>query len=96
MSDEANDNPGPARCVTAPECFQRHEKIDLALWGEDGRGGIVKDIGDIKNSISSFLKKEAEEKTKGRDWRLLGFAILGSVLAGFAMAALNYVLGHLP
>lgn len=96
MSDEEKANPGAGRNVTVSECFQRHEKIDLALWGKDGRGGIVKDIGDIKNSISFFLKKEAETKTKKRDWRLLGFAILGSTITGIIIAAVNYFLTHLP
>jgi len=95
MSEERNDNPGSARPVTAAECFQRHEKIDLALWGKDGRGGIVKDIGDIKNKVEALLSREAETKTKGRDWRLLGFAILGSIITGVVLAGVNYVLTHL-
>jgi len=94
MSDERNDNPGSAR-VTAAECFQRHQKIDLALWGKDGRGGIVNDINDIKNKLTALLEREAETKTQKRDWRLLGFAVLGSVLAGIIMAVTNYVLTHL-
>jgi len=95
MSEERKDNLNP-RPVTVAECFERHKKIDLALWGKDGRGGIVKDIGDIKNKLTSFLEREAEAKTKGRDWRLLGFAILGSTITGIIIATVNYVLTHLP
>jgi len=99
MSDKPKDNPGPARPITAAECFQRHEKIDRALWGADGLGGIVKDIGDIKNNISALLAREAEAKTeaktKGRDLRQFWFALLGSVTVGLVMAAVNYFLAHL-
>ena len=94
MSEDQKDNPGSARSVTVAECFQRHEKIDLALWGKDGRAGIVKDIGDIKNFISNLVQKESEAKTKGRDWRLLGFAVLGSIITGGIMAAVNYLFIH--
>jgi len=82
--------------VTVAECFQRHEKIDLALWGKDGRSGIVNDITLIKNKVEAILNREAEIKTKKRDWRLLGFAVLGSILAGLVMAGVNYILTHLP
>ena len=99
MSDEETDNPGPASSVTVAECFQRHEKIDLALFGKDGMGGMVKIIGDIKSKVDALDKwrtdQETVTKTKGRDWRLLGFAVLGSVAAGLAMAAVNYFLTHL-
>lgn len=30
------------------------EKVNLALWGEDGRGGIVKDIQDIKSQFKIY------------------------------------------
>jgi len=89
------DNPGSTK-VTVAECFQRHEKIDLALWGKDGRSGIVNDITLIKNKVEAILNREAETKTRKRDWRLLGFAVLGSVVAGLVMAAVNFVLTHLP
>jgi len=94
MSKEGKSNPN-ARRVTVGECLQRHGKIDLALWGPDGRGGMVKDIGDIKNTLNDFLNSQAETKTKGRDWRLLGFAILGSTVTGLVIAGVNYVLTHL-
>jgi len=96
MSEKRKDNPGTARPVTVAECLQRHQKIESALWGSDGLGGIVGDIRDIKNKLTAFLEREAETKTKKRDWRLLGFAVLGSILAGLTMAAVNYFLTHLP
>ena len=27
---------------------EEHHKIEVALWGENGRGGMVKDINDLK------------------------------------------------
>jgi len=96
MSKERKHNSSATRRVTIAECLQRHEKIDLALWGSDGRGGIVKDIADIKNKLTDLLNRQSETKTKSRDWRLLGFAILGSTITGIIIAGINYVLTHLP
>lgn len=90
MSDEGKDNPG--QYVLKSDCKGIMGKIESALWGVDGRGGVVKDIGDIKNFISNFVQKESEAKTKGRDWRLLGFAVLGSIITGVIMVAVNYFL----
>jgi len=96
MSKKRKDKPNATRRVTLGECLQRHEKIDLALFGPDGRGGIVKDIAEIKNKLADLLDRQGETKTKKRDWRLLGFAILGSTITGLIIAAVNYVLTHLP
>ena len=49
--------------VTKQECKETREdctgvasveKINLALWGKDGRGGIVKDIADIKSQLKVY------------------------------------------
>jgi len=51
-ADKEKDNPGNSRVG----------KMELALFGEDGRGGIVSDISDIKadmrviKSWSGFTK----------------------------------------
>jgi len=37
--------------VLKSDCKEIMDKIEIALWGVDGRGGIVKDIGDIKASL---------------------------------------------
>jgi len=95
MAKERKHTSSATRHVTLGECLQRHEKIDLALFGADGRGGMVKDIGDIKNKLTDLLNTQAEAKTKKRDWRLLGFVILGSTITGLIIAAVNYVLTHL-
>jgi len=96
LSKERKHNPSSARRVTLAECFQRHKKIDLALWGKDGRGGMVKDLGDIKNTLTDLVSAQAETKTKKRDWRLLGFTILASTITGLIIVGVNYVLTHLP
>lgn len=49
MSKRKRDNPG--RYVQVGDCRERHEKIELALWGKDGRGGMVKDIADVKMKL---------------------------------------------
>jgi len=95
MSTKRKDNHSATRRVTLGECLQRHEKIDLALFGPDGRGGMVKDIADIKNKLADLLDRQGETKTKKRDWRLLGFAILGSTITGLIIAGVNYLLTHL-
>jgi len=76
--------------------------IKVALVGKDMRGGLLKDMRDMKSSIES-LKHDIgsvkdyidNQKRKGRDWRLLGFAILGSVISGIVIALLNYWLSLL-
>lgn len=35
-------------------CASNNDRINLALWGEDGRGGIVKDIQDIKAQLGAY------------------------------------------
>jgi hypothetical protein len=53
----------PGKFVTAEQCNEKRtqdavstskwrNKIDLALWGSDGRGGMVKDIGDMKKDVA--------------------------------------------
>lgn len=80
-----SDNP----YITRDECSQisGHIRGELgvlkkALVGEDLRSGIFKDVGDMKNDIKEIKAYIDDEKTKGRDWRMLGFAILGSVVGG--------------
>lgn len=36
------------------ECQSNNAKVELALFGEDGRGGIVKDIQDIKTKLEAY------------------------------------------
>ena len=75
--------------VLRTECRDVHDKINGALWGWDGRGGIVKDIGDIKNFMETFREAHKDEKGEKQDrfraWRTLAYSIIGGcVVAGFA------------
>jgi hypothetical protein len=85
--------------VTRDECSQISGRIrselcvlKRALVGEDLRSGIVKDVGDIKGDIKEIKNYINDQKTRGRDWRMLGFAVLGSVISGVIFTILNYVL----
>lgn len=89
----SKDNPSP---MTRAECKAISGKLNLALFGKDGRGGMVKDMGDIrsdqraiKKSVKEieFCRKEREEerKKKKRDWRGLIYSVIGgAVVAGIS------------
>lgn len=36
------------------DCQSANEKISLALWGTDGRGGMVNDIQEIKSQLKVY------------------------------------------
>lgn len=48
-------------------------KIEKALFGEDGRSGMVKDISDIKYHVENG-------KQKGRDWKQLMITVGGGII----------------
>jgi len=85
--------------ITRTECArisgQIREELSIvkkALVGEDMRGGIVREIRDMKSDLRDVKEYINGEKTKGRDWRLLGFAVLGSIISGAVVTLLNYIL----
>lgn len=41
--------------VRVEDCRTKHSKIELALFGPDGRGGMVKDINEIKMAVNNRL-----------------------------------------
>jgi len=49
---------------------------------------IIEKLEVINGKVDEIV--ENSEK-KGRDWRLLGFAILGSVVSGGVVAAATYI-----
>jgi hypothetical protein len=60
MSDKPSDNPG---YVTRAECARittdmkkKLDTIQTALVGEDMRGGLVKDVGDLKKEKSTVVE----------------------------------------
>lgn len=81
------DNP---EYVRLEECRQRHAKIELALFGSDGRGGMVKDLGDIKNTLNS----QKQERELSRKWKT---AIYGASItsAGLVIAELIKLIASL-
>jgi hypothetical protein len=40
--------------VGITDCKERHERLELALFGKDGRGGIAADLQAIKTSTNIF------------------------------------------
>lgn len=91
MSRE-KENPGPTSIRVA--------KLELALFGANGRGGMVNQIQKMSNKITRIddwrkdqvkkqQEKEHEAKKKHRDWRGLFFSVLGSIIAGVVMYALG-------
>lgn len=85
MSKSEKHNPG---YVTRMEFNRRFQKVDLALFGSDGRGGIVKDIGDIKGSIKVIEKSRKEEKQENRRFTGLIYSIIGGAIVAFFSWAL--------
>lgn len=85
--------------VTRSECAEISGRIrdelkvlKVALVGEDMRGGMSREISDIKAGLKEVRQYIDNQKTKGRDWRMLGLAILGSITSGAIMFILNHFL----
>jgi len=78
-----------SRFVLAEDCIKQHERLELALFGKDGREGMVKDVSDIKTFIKDQAKHNEEDKQDKKEkresslrWKIaaIGFACS---LAGF-------------
>lgn len=54
------------------------DKLELALFGNDGRGGLVQDISEIKSDIREF-KNVYRGKLVGRDKAYIISAIVLAV-----------------
>ena len=102
-SDDNSDFVTRAECSRiSGEIKNELNTIKVALVGKDMRGGLLKDMRDMKSCVES-LKRDIgsvkdyidDQKRKGRDWRLLGFAILGSAISGIMIALVNYWLSLL-
>lgn len=86
MSPKKKDNPGEVPYVRVEDCRERHNtimnqvsKTELALFGSDGRGGMVKDIADIRSKVD-FIKDGLKGRLNGRDKA----AIVGAVVVAVA------------
>ena len=87
MSDQ-KDNPGFVRVA---DCRDAHNKINLALWGLDGRAGMVKDIADIKHFMEQSGSEHKDEKQEKKEGSKALKAFFYSVIGGAIVAAVNYL-----
>lgn len=88
MSKDEKDN--PITFVRVEDCRERHGIIQRALFGDDMRGGIVKDIGDIKSDmrvVKDKINNIKKEKWSARDKAIVIGAVSVAVIEGlFALA----------
>jgi len=75
------DNPGSALSQKVASLERSTHKVELALWGEDGRGGMVRDMADIKSSLRLW----GQLKT-------FGLGIASTVIAALIIAVMAGVL----
>ena len=90
-----SDNPYVARSECAQISGQVRNELKVlkvALVGEDMRGGISRELGEMKIDLKDVKEYINNQKAKGRDWRLLGFAILGSVVSGVVVGIITSLL----
>ena len=57
------------RYVLEEDCVKQHTRLELALFGKDGREGMVKDISDIKSFIRDQTKCNEESKQDQKEKR---------------------------
>lgn len=78
-----------SRFVSLQECNNRHGKIELALFGSNGRGGMVKDVASIKASLGTCQKwieeKKKEESEQEKGYRGFLYSLITGVVVGLIM-----------
>ena len=77
MSKKAKNNPSRVY-VRIEDCREISGKIMLALFGEDGRGGIVKDVQEIK-SATSIIKTVIVPVVISVSAALITYAVLNAI-----------------
>jgi len=84
---------GADRFVLAEDCVKQHTRLELALFGKDGREGMVKDMSDIKFFISEQTKRNDEDKQDQKDKRttLLRYKL---ATIGFAFTLLGFLANY--
>jgi len=75
------DNPGSVLAEKVSSLEQSTNQIRLALWGQDGLHGMVKDMTDIKSSLRLW----GQLKT-------FGLGIASTIIAGVVIAKMSGVL----
>lgn len=53
---------------TSGEIKDELKTIRVALVGKDMRGGLVKDVSDLRNTVDDFEKKESNKRSLLRDF----------------------------
>ena len=77
--------------VRVADCRDKHTKVEMALFGLDGRGGIVKDIGDIKGFMEQYGKLHNEERKDRKEGHKALTALCYSIIGGAVVAGINYM-----
>jgi hypothetical protein len=54
MSSKRRKKPDPPLWVRVEDCHERHEKIELALFGKDGRHGMAAQVNNIENKLAAY------------------------------------------
>lgn len=87
-----------AECArTSGHIFEELSKHGLALYGEDGRGGIQKDVAKMilnLGSIEKLLKKKENAATVSNELsskRLIAYIVAGAGIMGPIMLVLTQV-----
>lgn len=85
---------GTDRFVLAEDCVKQHTRLELALFGKDGREGVVKDISDIKSFIRDQAIHNEEEKQDKKEKRatLLRYKFL---TVGFIFSILGFLANYI-
>lgn len=90
MSEKENP-----KYMTTRECREISGKIQLALFGKDGRGGMVKDISDLTNDVKDIkdalteAKKTEKQKTElSNKWKI---TIYGSAITSFSLVVVEAI-----
>ena len=88
-----NNLGNPDGLVRVQDCQERHEVlkqefslIKTALFGSDGRGGMVKDIGDIKSDFQ-LVKERMKNRWGAKD--------KAAIIAALIMAATGIIVALL-
>jgi hypothetical protein len=84
----------PDRYVLEEDCVKQHTRLELALFGQNGRAGMVKDVSDIKAFIGIQTKRneeEAQDKKVKRE-SLLRYKL---VIVGFAFTLVGFIAQYL-
>ena len=95
MSRKREKPDPPPLFVTQQDCTSKHAKIDLALFGSDGRGGMVADISQIKTYIATMQNQKQDQK-KQEEKRVSARRIaVYTFLSGAGIALLTWVLSQI-